>query len=217
MQNKKSKDDNTKNMSTVIYINLSQSIESTRETVKLSEIGTIKCKEKSIESKLSSQIVAKRDAIGKKVVSIMEIIDLINNNVDNADIQSLGQTECVIEFSREKSKSKIMENLKIVLICFILFFGAGFSIMSFNNDVSIDEMFEKVSEQVLGDKDLGVKILSICYSLGLGIGIIVFYNHIGRKKVSNDPTPIQVEMRKYEKEINQAVVEEVNKEKGITK
>lgn len=45
------------------------------------------------------------------------------------------------------------------------------------------------------------------YCLGLAVGILVFFNHIGKKKITSDPTPIQVEMRKYEQDVDMAFIE----------
>ena len=107
-----------------------------------------------------------------------------------------------------------MAIIKTIIICLILFFGVGFSIMSFNNDVSIDDMFSKISKQFTGDKEQGRKILEYCYSIGLGVGIIIFYNHFGPKKLTKDPTPIEVEMRKYERDINQTLIDGHNRDDG---
>ena len=38
-------------------------------------------------------------------------------------------------------------------------------------------------------------------------GIILFFNHVGRKKITPDPTPIQIEMRKYEKDVDTTFIE----------
>ena len=58
------------------------------------------------------------------------------------------------------------------------------------------------------------EILEVGYALGLGVGIIVFYNHFGPKKLSKDPTPIEVEMRKYETDINKALIDGHNRQNG---
>ncbi len=36
---------------------------------------------------------------------------------------------------------------------------------------------------------------------------MVFYNHVGRKKITDDPTPIQAAMRKYEQDVDTAYIE----------
>ena len=48
--------------------------------------------------------------------------------------------------------------------------------------------------------------LEVCHSIGLGLGIILFFNHVGRKKITPDPTPIQIEMRKYETDLDTAFI-----------
>ena len=60
-------------------------------------------------------------------------------------------------------------------------FGVGFSIMSFNNDVSIDDMFSKISKQFTGDKEQGRKILEYCYSIGVGVESSSFIIILDRK------------------------------------
>ena len=57
-------------------------------------------------------------------------------------------------------------------------------------------------------------IAEYCYSIGLGVGIIIFYNHFGPKKLTKDPTPIEVEMRKYERDINQTLIDGHNRDDG---
>ena len=37
--------------------------------------------------------------------------------------------------------------------------------------------------------------------------IIIFFNHVGKKKITPDPTPMQVEMRKYETDIDTTFIE----------
>ena len=44
-------------------------------------------------------------------------------------------------------------------------------------------------------------IMEIPYSLGLSVGIIIFFNHFGKKMLTLDPTPIEVQMTTYEEEV----------------
>ena len=75
-------------------------------------------------------------------------------------------------------------------------------------------MFEKICKLVAGSKNTGKTVMEVSYSIGLAVGILVFYNHFGPKKLSKDPTPIEVEMRKYETEINQALIDGHNRQEG---
>ena len=65
----------------------------------------------------------------------------------------------------------------------------------------------KVYELVTGEVSNGFTVMEWSYSLGLLIGILVFYNHFSRKKVTSDPTPLEVEMRLYEQDLNTTVIE----------
>ena len=78
--------------------------------------------------------------------------------------------------------------------------------MTFNEDVSVADVFDKVYRLVLGQEKQGGSIIEIFYAIGLPVGILVFYNHFRRKKIKDDPTPIQVEMRKYEKDVDDTYI-----------
>ena len=64
----------------------------------------------------------------------------------------------------------------------------------------------------MGRKSNGFTLLELSYSVGLAVGIIVFYNHVGKRRISKDPTPIEVSMRTYEQEMNQAMIESWERE-----
>ena len=118
-----------------------------------------------------------------------------------------------------------LEKLKTVVLCIVIFFGSAYTIMAFNNDVGILEMFDKFYLQVMGVPMEGVTELQVCYCIGLAVGITVFFNHIGSKKnrvnvrpshsvppwLCTDPTPIQVSMRKYEKDVDSTFIENASR------
>lgn len=145
------------------------------------------------------------------VFSILKVIEDIHKENPNVIIQSFGEQDFIIEYAKEPEKKKWMEILKLVLICIITFFGAAFTIMAFNNDVSVQDIFEKFYGQAIGGSKPPVTELEIGYCIGIAIGIIVFFNHIGKKKITPDPTPIQVEMRKYEEDVDSAFIQNASR------
>ena len=78
--------------------------------------------------------------------------------------------------------------------------------MSFNNDVNLTGMFSQIYELLTGRSSDGFTILELTYSIGLAAGILIFFNHFGRKKFSVDPTPMEVEMRLYETDIQDTLI-----------
>ena len=84
--------------------------------------------------------------------------------------------------------------------------------MAFHNDIGINDVFTKVYEMVMGQPGEGYSILELSYSIGLAFGIILFFNHIGGRRITKDPTPIEVEMRVYESDVNKALIETADRE-----
>ena len=84
--------------------------------------------------------------------------------------------------------------------------------MTFHNEVQISEVFLQIYEMITGTESDGCTILEITYSIGLCLGIIIFYNHIGGRRITKDPTPLEVEMRIYERDVNTALIETAERE-----
>ena len=118
----------------------------------------------------------------------------------------------IITFEQEKKRPKAVEFMKVALVSLITFFGSAFSIMTFNNDVDVTKLFTQIYEQFTGEVKTGLTVLEVSYSLGIAIGILVFFNHFGKKKFSVDPTPIEVEMRTYENEIQTTLIQNFERE-----
>ena len=60
----------------------------------------------------------------------------------------------------------------------------------------------------MGTTKNGFTVLELSYSVGLVVGILVFFYLFGKRKMSVDPTPIEVEMRLYENDIQTTVIAE---------
>ena len=108
-----------------------------------------------------------------------------------------------------------MEKLKLIIVAILVFFGSAFTIMSFHSDIGIQETFERFYAQVMGESKPMVTELEISYSIGLAVGIIVFFNHFRKRKLTQDPTPIEVEMKKYNQDLINSKVAQ-SSEKGHT-
>ena len=92
------------------------------------------------------------------------------------------------------------------------FFGASFTIMAFHNDIGIVDVFGKYYELVTGKESSGFTVLEVSYSIGLAAGIILFFNHIGGRRITKDPTPIEVEMASYEEDVEKALIKNADRE-----
>ena len=72
--------------------------------------------------------------------------------------------------------------------------------------MDIPTLFERISGQFTSNP-AGLTILEATYSVGIGIGVVFFFNHFGKWKITEDPTPMEVEMREYEDQVDLTILE----------
>lgn len=201
-------------MSDILYIKIGRNVVVHKPDVTLKDVASLTCTNESITNKLKTMKVhtfhepmnQKKTKQQLEVFSILKIIELIGKEYPKLEVQNEGEMDFVLEYVPKESP-KCLELVKSALICVLIFFGSAFTIMTFNNDVGVADVFAKFYEQVMGTKSSGFTVLEVCYAIGLALGIIIFFNHIGHKKVTHDPTPIQVQMRKYEQEVDTTFIE----------
>lgn len=148
----------------------------------------------------------------KYCFSILKIMELIHKSHPALQLQNIGETDFIVEYIPQGRKNKAAEYCKAVFVCITVFVGAAFTIMTFNQDVSVIEVFEMIKQLVTGQQDVGAGLLEIGYSVGLPLGVIVFFNHFARKKIDSDPTPLQVQLRVYEEDIEKTVIKNAERE-----
>lgn len=141
-----------------------------------------------------------------QVFSVLWVIRRIHQQYPDLEISSVGVPDFVVRYEPDPEK-KWLQYLKVAALCVILFFGAAFTIMTFIKDVSADEVFEQFYQRLTGTASTGITPLEVSFCIGLAAGIMIFYNHVGRKKLSDDLTPVQVAMRTYEEDVDTAYIE----------
>lgn len=198
--------------SQTIYIKIEKNVLVYNTSVALGDICKIECTDIGILRHLrQKKIYTFKGANVKKnqlqVFSILKIIQLIHEDYPNVDVQNEGEADFVLEYVARRNPPRAPEIIKVIILCVLMFFGSAFTIMAFNNDVGVSEVFAKFYTQVMGSPTDGFTELEVFYSIGMAIGVLVFFNHIGRKKITHDPTPIQIEMRKYENDIDTTFID----------
>ncbi len=199
----------------ILYLKMEQSTDITKKQIFLRDLGTVYCRDKKIEDEVKNTLLYTIAAKENKtlIFSIMKVVEVIEKQYPGIQIENLGESDFIVNYIvGSKKPSTILEWIKTGLVCLIAFFGAAFSIMTFNTDVSVQEVFSKVYLLVTGESRPGGTVVELGYSVGLGIGILVFFNHFSHRKVETDPTPIQIQMRSYEKDINEALIKDAQRE-----
>lgn len=193
----------------ILYIKGDKNVEVKKLDVTLGDILSMECSNQNITNKVKSLRLLRVPEKGQHrfVVSILKIIECIHKEYPNLDIQNEGEIDLIITYEKPQKPNMFFHWVKVIVIAGITFLGAAFSIMSFNNDVGITKMFGQVYELLMGHSSDGFTILELTYCIGLIVGILVFFNHFGKKRFSVDPTPMEVEMRQYENEIQSTLIE----------
>lgn len=202
--------------SETVYIKADRNVEVTKADVTLGDVLSMECSNPSVLPKLKSLKLLSFHHTDKKnqnrtAVSILKVIELIHGSYPNIDVQNMGEQDFIITYEEQQTAGGALHVLKAALVVLISFIGAAFSIMAFNNDVDVTKMFGQIYELVTGVKSDGFTILELTYSIGLIIGILTFFNHFGKKRFSVDPTPMEVEMRLYENDLQTTLIENISR------
>lgn len=179
---------------------------------------------KEVAAKIKKMpLIAIDSGAGKKqnhLVSITDIITSIQKAYPNFTVNNVGETDTWVQHLATKSPDITwFKWLKIVAVAVVLFIGSSTAIMSFHTDGQIPKVFEKYYSIFFGEERSNPGIISIPYAIGLGLGIVVFYNHFMGKKITGDPTPIEVEMEQYDMEVTETMIDAMaqRKERKETK
>jgi stage V sporulation protein AA len=146
------------------------------------------------------------------VIGVLKVVELVEQHYPDCLVQVIGETETIVEEMTGKPSPGWLVNIKVGFVALLCFFGTMYTIMSYHCDVNINMLFGQIYAMVMGRESDGYTVMEAAYSVGLSLGIILFYNHVGKRRLTPDPSPVEVEMRTYEEDVNRSVVETANRE-----
>lgn len=149
------------------------------------------------------------------LLSVIDLIQALNQKYPDATVSNVGEMDILVEYlAKPEKKTKVWTAAKVIFVSLILFVGAATTIMCFHTDTQLPLIFQNIYYIFFGENKEMPAILSVPYSIGLGIGIIIFFNHFSKISLTKDPTPIEIEMTTYEKETNASVIDFLGRKKG---
>ncbi|MBQ9278531.1 MAG: stage V sporulation protein AA [Lachnospiraceae bacterium] len=195
-----------------LYLSLEQSILVNSRKVHIGDIAKIFCTDKDIYNTLSKMFVFTfpNTEDGQQVVTSMKLIELINITFKDLIIIPIGSSETIVYYKNPVPIKKLSNKIKTIILIIFAFFGTGFSIMSYNGDVGsktlLEDIYRLFTNDYTSQNPKGLSLGIAMYSIGLCIGMIIFFNHGINHKDTDDPTPLQVQMRLYEQNVNQSII-----------
>lgn len=197
-----------------VYLKCLRSAKIAQQDVFLKDICSLRCADKNISARLRS-IKVHRFEKGKPsrhVVSTLRLVELMEETCPQISVEVIGETDVLIEQVTRDQTPGWVQNLKTVGVCLISFLGTAFTIMAYHNDIGINDIFTEMYRLVMNEEPGGLNALEVAYSVGVSMGILIFFNHAGGGLMTKDPTPIQVAMRNYEKDVDNALIENAERE-----
>lgn len=203
-----------------LYLKLNESVLAKDRRIHVKDVGTVVCNDPEIKNNVEKielmnfgSKAGNKEGKEQQVISVMYVIEEIKKLYNDVEVINVGAADIIVYYKEFDSMDRLKQSLKFIFICLIAFFGAGFSIMSYNSDVNLVGQLHLMQELFVGTSDKGLAVSGIAYSVGLFIGIIIFFNHGTNKKFTDDPTPLQVQMRKYEQDVNQTIIVDADRKK----
>ncbi|CAM2804760.1 stage V sporulation protein AA [Paenibacillus sediminis] len=148
------------------------------------------------------------------LIDMMQIIRSIKQILPEVKVEYMGEPHVMVEMTVDEKKPSVF---MFVLVWILLFFGSALTIMNFHADVNMKEVQIRIVEIISGRRDEHPYLFQVAYSFGIGFGMILFFNHLFKKKWNEEPTPLEVEMFLYQESLNQYAITEEYKRIHNTK
>lgn len=139
------------------------------------------------------------------LIPAISIISFVKKNVHNIDLVILSGTDVLISFVSEKTNGDKYKIARVILVCFLLFMGSITAIINFHSDVDMKQAHRVIYRVITGMETDKLLLLQIPYSLGIGVGMSVFFNHVFNKKINKEPTPLEMEIQTYQQNVDKYI------------
>ncbi|TGU72083.1 stage V sporulation protein AA, partial [Mesorhizobium sp. M00.F.Ca.ET.186.01.1.1] len=106
------------------------------------------------------------------VIDIMQVIQRVRSVYPEVELEIQGSPQIIVEVLNPRKKAN---PVLVALVWVLLFIGSGLAIMNFHTDVSMREVHERIFYLITGERSEQPLWLQIPYSIGIGMGMILFF------------------------------------------
>ncbi|WP_445492110.1 stage V sporulation protein AA [Niallia sp. 03133] len=198
-------------MGEIVYIRMRHRIQKKlRDKVMLKDLAQIVAANSLVETLQDACIyeISEKDR-NIIIIDSTQVIKKIRSISDEIEIQLIGPAQTIIEVIYKKKGVSLP---LFILIWLLLFIGSALTIMNFHEDVSMQYVHQRLYTMITGKKVEKPLLFQIPYSIGLGLGMIIFFNHVFKKRLNEEPSPLEVEVFNYQQSLDQYVIMHENKE-----
>ncbi|WP_407268757.1 stage V sporulation protein AA [Radiobacillus sp. PE A8.2] len=191
-------------MGGIIYIRLRKYTKVTKnEVVYLEDIAFLTGDSSLLKKMKQTKIykVSEQDR-SMLVIDVFQVISQLIEQFPEVEFQPLGPEQTILKIEKPKKVSSIFF---VSIIWLLMFIGTAMAIMNFHYDVSMQEVQQKLHYLLTGEEEAYPLWIQVPYSLGLGIGMTLFFNHLLKKRLNEEPSPLEVEMFNYQQDLDRYI------------
>lgn len=148
------------------------------------------------------------------LIDMLQVVKSILEAEPGIVIETFGEPHVLVEIT--PSGSIKPRKLLLVLAWILLFFGSGMAMMNFHADVNMPAVQSRITELITGQSVVHPWYFQVPYSIGVGLGMLLFFNRLLRRPLSDEPNPLEVEMFMYQESLNHYVITEEYRKKHET-
>ncbi|MEK3881511.1 stage V sporulation protein AA [Paenibacillus sp. PL2-23] len=198
----------------VLYLRLKKRIYiRSSHTVTLGQVARLMTDDDELERELKDLPLYKhKEHDGNRVVvDLLQIVKSIRKTYPEMTVEAYGDPQVLLMIADKPMKPRYA---LLAVAWLLLFFGAGLAIMNFHTDVSMKEVHIRIVELITGERTEHPLWFQIPYSFGVGLGMVLFFNHLFRKRFNEEPNPLEVELFMYQENINEYVIADEMRKKA---
>ena len=133
------------------------------------------------------------------VIHLGEVIEKINEKLPMVKINFLKADDTVIFFdSCKKDRTKY---IRVAIVSIVVLMGSVMGIMNFHADVNMYASQYKIVDVLTRDAKKYLPYFQIPYSIGIGVGVALFFNKFIPTYSKYEPSPMELKMISLNKEI----------------
>ena len=146
-----------------------------------------------------------------QVISTLDVIKAIRKTNPDAIVPSVPPRSS--SPSMDPKAINLWSLLYFALIWLLLFIGAGMALMNFHADVGMAQVHRTIYRLLTGRSVLYPLPMQAAYSIGVGLGMAVFFNQLSRRRRA-EPSPLEVEIDCYLENVNKHIIHRAQRQRS---
>lgn len=193
-----------------VYLDLNRKISiEVNKKINIKDIGDVYCEDVKLKRMIEYLTIYKsKNEEDWDYITTTDITKKILEFNANLDIIFLGSSETMLEIKSKNPERRFLQFVKVMIVSIILFFGAGIAVINFHEDVNMTKSLEKIYYTLTGIKKSKPLIMTIPYTIGIGIGVLTFFNRVisTSRRRRKEPGPLEVETFLFDKDLEEYIL-----------